>query len=454
MVHLIEFGPARIALDVESGTVHRVDEPAFEILRRITQGEDEAAIAEDAGPEAAEILKEIAELRAQGLLFSESSLDPANLPFNAPVVKALCLLVSQDCNLRCTYCFAETGTYHGKRALMSAETARAALDFLVSSSGGRRHLEVDFFGGEPLLNFEVVKSTVAYGRELEKSTGKEFRFTLTTNAYRVDEEMIDFLNREMKNVVISIDGRREVHNRNRPNAAGAPTWDRVVRNARRIVEARGGKEYYVRGTYTAENLDFSRDVLAIADAGFDQISVEPVVAADGPMQIRPEHIGTIEKEYHRLAEESLKRTREGRGFNFFHFMVDLNSGPCLNRRLRGCGAGSEYLAVAANGDLYPCHQFAGLDGFRMGSVHGERLDPGLQELFRGTHVYSKEGCADCWAKYYCSGGCAASSYLANGDISVPYYVGCETERRRIATAIAMRVLEEETDDQDSKRQDT
>lgn len=449
MVHLIEFNGKYAALDVESGAVHAIDRDAMRVLTFMNAGKSDEQIIADLGENVRDVLAEIHELIDAGLLYSAPKDDPENLQFNEPVVKALCLLIAQDCNLRCDYCFAEAGEYHGGRGLMPPATAKAALDFLVSHSGNRRNLEVDFFGGEPLLNFGVIKETVAYGRELEKKYDKVFRFTLTTNAYQVTDEMIDFINKEMKNVVISIDGRQEVHDARRRNAGGQPTWERVVENAKKIVAGRDEKEYYIRGTYTAENLDFANDVMAIVDAGFDQVSVEPVVSGNTDLAIRMEHVPFLKHEYDVLAMESLKREENGQPFNFFHFMIDLDAGPCLNRRLKGCGAGSEYLAVTADGSLYPCHQFAGNADFRMGSVCGEEPDQDLRKEFETTHIYSKEKCAQCWAKYYCSGGCAANAYMANGDIRKPYEVGCETEKRRIETAIAMKAWKEDiADDQE------
>lgn len=442
MVHLIELNGKYAALDVESGAVHAIDREAMSVLTFMNAGKTDEQIINDLGEGAREVLDEIHRLEDEGLLYSAPA-NPGQIRFNEPVVKALCLLVSQDCNMRCSYCFADGGEYRSTRGLMSEETARAALDFLVGHSGNRQNLEVDFFGGEPLLNFDVVKKTVEYGRELEKSTGKKFRFTLTTNAYKVSDEQLEFINREMKNVVISIDGRQEVHDAQRRGPRNEPTWDRVIRNAKRIVESRGDGEYYVRGTYTAKNLDFANDVLALVDEGFDQISVEPVVAQDSELGITEEHIPFIKHEYEVLARESMRRESEGRGFNFFHFMIDLDSGPCLNKRLRGCGAGGEYLAVAADGSLYPCHQFAGVKEFCMGSVRSGDPDPDVRKYFESAHVYSNEGCRDCWARYYCSGGCAANAYQSNGDIHKPYAVGCETQRQRIETAIAMKVYKEE-----------
>ncbi len=441
MVHLIEFCGKYAALDVESGSVHSIDRDAMRVLTFKNAGKTNEQIIADLGEGAKEVLDEIEELEKNGLLYSKSLYDDKNLRFPKPVVKALCLIVAQDCNLRCSYCFADTGEYHGKRSMMSEQTAHRALDFLVNNSQGRKNLEIDFFGGEPLMNFGVVKSAVKYGRMLEKEHGKTIRFTLTTNAYHVTDEMVEFINEEMKNIVISIDGRKEVHDALRKNVGGAGSYDKVLANAKKIIDGRGDKEYYIRGTYTAKNLDFSNDVMAIADQGFEHISVEPVVTGE-EFAIKSEHLPRIKHEYEVLAREFMKREDKDNGFNFFHFMVDLNSGPCLSKRLRGCGAGSEYLAVSADGELYPCHQFAGIKDFYMGSVTDGLKREDIKETFMNCHVYSKEECKECWAKFYCSGGCAANAYLSNGNINLPYKIGCESEKKRIETAIAMQTFKE------------
>ncbi|MDL2237935.1 thioether cross-link-forming SCIFF peptide maturase [Christensenellaceae bacterium OttesenSCG-928-K19] len=442
MVHLIEFCGKYAALDVESGSVHAIDREAMRVLTFKNAGKTNKQIRNDLGEGVEEVLQEIEELEQQGLLYSDPAENLSELKFNTPVIKALCLLVAQDCNLRCSYCFAETGEYHKNRALMSFDIAKKSLDFLVKHSGNRKNLEVDFFGGEPLINFDVVKKTVEYGRELEKKHDKIFRFTLTTNAYQVTDEMAEFLNREMKNVVISIDGRKEVHDKMRRDAGNHDTYDRVVKNAHKIVDGRGDKEYYIRGTFTHENLDFGGDVVAIADEGFDQISLEPVVTAK-EYAIREEDLPQLKHEYEMLARHYVKRRKDGKGYNFFHFMIDLNSGPCLNKRLRGCGAGSEYLAVAADGSLYPCHQFAGIDKFYMGSVEEGTVDAGIKQAFCDTHIFTKKGCEECWAKYYCSGGCAANAWFDSGDLKTPYRIGCEMEKKRLEAAIAIKTFSDE-----------
>jgi len=386
-----------------------------------------------------EARREIAELMDAGLLDSpclEGIMKPA---FNKPVVKAMCLHVAHDCNLRCRYCFAQTGDYAGKRELMPLDVAERALLYLMEHSGNRHNLEVDFFGGEPLLNFNVVRGAVLYGRELEKKYKKNIRFTITTNAYHVTDEMAEFINAHMKNLVVSIDGRREVHDAMRPNAAGQGSYDRVFANAKKLIGGRGGREYYIRGTYTNRNIDFSNDVMAVADAGFSEISVEPVVDA-GELSICRDDLPAIFDEYEKLASLYLARRRERRPFHFFHFMIDLESGPCLNKRLRGCGAGSEYIAVTPNGDIYPCHQFAGEQSFYMGNIRSGDINREISSKFTECHVFSKKKCAECWAKYYCSGGCFADAYFSGGDIAKPNDLSCEIEKKRIETAIALKVV--------------
>lgn len=432
MIHTFKLGDIYAVLDVHSGSVHQVDEIVYDILN------DQAA-GKYGDEEIREAWAEIEELKQQGLLDSPAAVEDYHPEFNRPVVKSMCLHVAHDCNLRCKYCFANTGDYEGSRELMPLETAKRALLFLAKNSGNRRNLEVDFFGGEPLLNFNVVRGAVEYGRELEKQYDKNIRFTITTNAYHVTDEMADFINAEMKNLVISIDGRREVHDVMRPNAAGAGSYDKVLKNARKLIGGRGGKEYYIRGTYTNRNTDFSRDVMAIADAGFDQISVEPVVDG-GELAIGEADLPQIFGEYEKLAELYLERKKLGKPFHFFHFMIDLESGPCLNKRLRGCGAGSEYIAVTPNGDMYPCHQFAGVDAFYMGNVFENTKNEDIGGKFTECHVFSKEKCAGCWAKYYCSGGCFADAYFTNNDIAKPNHLSCEIEKKRVETAIVLKIL--------------
>ncbi len=355
-------------------------------------------------------------------------------------MKALCLHIAHDCNLGCKYCFAEEGEYHGRRALMSFEVGKKALDFLVANSGNRHNLEVDFFGGEPLMNWEVVKQLVEYGRSLEEPNNKRFRFTITTNGVLLNDEIIDFCNREMSNVVMSLDGRKEVNDYMRPTSNGhGSSYEITVPKFQKFAKSRAGKDYYVRGTFTRNNLDFSEDVKHFADLGFDQMSIEPVVGAeDEPYAIRKEDLPKIMEEYDKLAVEYIKRKKEGRGFNFFHFMIDLNQGPCVAKRLSGCGSGTEYLAVTPWGDFYPCHQFVGQEDFLMGNVDTGITRTDIRDEFKLCNVYAKEKCRDCFARFYCSGGCAANSYNFHGTITDAYEIGCEMQKKRIECAIMIK----------------
>jgi len=355
------------------------------------------------------------------------------------VVKALCLHIAHDCNLACQYCFAEEGEYHGRRALMSFEVGKKALDFLIANSGSRRNLEVDFFGGEPLMNWQVVKQLVEYGRSQEKIHNKHFRFTLTTNGVLLNDEIMEFCNREMGNVVLSLDGRKEVNDKMRPFRNGAGSYDLIVPKFRKFADSRDQANYYVRGTFTRNNLDFSRDVLHFADLGFKQMSIEPVVASpDKPYAIREEDLPTILQEYDILAKEYVKRHKEGRGFQFFHFMIDLNQGPCVAKRLSGCGSGTEYLAVTPWGDLYPCHQFVGQEDFLLGNVDQGITNTKVRDEFKLCNVYAKDKCRDCFARFYCSGGCAANSYNFHGSITDAYDIGCEMEKKRVECSIMIK----------------
>lgn len=442
MIHAGKFEDTYFILDVESGSLHSTDVLVYDIATLIENGTTDYADISDALSDKyptsviSEALMELNELQEDGLLNCEPLIE--HVSFNKPVIKSLCLNIAHDCNLNCTYCFAANGMYSGERQMMSEATAKAALDFLVARSAGRKQLEVDFFGGEPLLNFPVVKACVQYGRELEKIHNKIFRFTLTTNAYHVTDEMADFLNKEMKNIVVSIDGRKEIHDSLRPNMAGEGSFDRCLKNATLLVANRE-KEYYIRGTYTSKNLDFADDVLAIADMGFSEISLEPVVTT-GELELLPEHIETIDKEYQRLGRLYEQRRRDGRPFHFFHFTVDFSSGPCLNKRLRGCGAGTEYVAIAPDGGIYPCHQFDGLPEFLMGNVlEGTTTDKRISSMFANCHVYNKPECKACYAKYFCSGGCAANAYKKNGDLMKPHSLSCEIQRRRLDVAIALYI---------------
>ena len=436
MVHTFIYDGTYFALDVETGSVHVLDIDGFDAVSALVEAEASggfnAVLAETDGA----LADELTELIAEGLLFSHPEEDRAPA---GNVIKAMCLHLAHDCNLACDYCFAKGGAFAGKREMMSAQTARAAIDWLVRVSGPRRNLEIDFFGGEPLLNFGVLKETVDYARAIETAHSKNFRFTVTTNGYRLTDEMADYLNENMHNIVVSIDGRAHVHDAVRKTPGGRGSHERVMRNAQKLLRGRD-KEYYVRGTFTADNLDFSRDVLYIADAGFDGVSVEPVVTS-GPRAIREEHLEAVFAEYDTLAEEYVRRRKEGCGFAFFHFMVDLDAGPCLLKRVRGCGAGTEYLAVAPNGDIYPCHQFVGKSVYKMGSVYVDGLEQTVADLFDTCRVDQIEDCKGCWAKYYCSGGCAAANLNMNGDIKKPYEIGCAMQRRRLEIAIGMAAKE-------------
>ena len=442
-------------LDVNSGSVHVVDELVYDAVGLLDEGKDEPQVTEALKDTYQEddirtALQEIRELKDADMLFTEDIYRNAIEHFKErqTVVKALCLHIAHDCNLACRYCFAEEGEYHGRRALMTYEVGKQALDFLIANSGNRRNLEVDFFGGEPLMNWQVVKDLVAYGREQEKLYNKKFRFTLTTNGVLLDDEVMEFANREMDNVVLSIDGRKEVHDFMRPFRKGAGSYDLVVSKFLKFAESRGEKSYYARGTFTRHNLDFSKDVLHLADLGFDQISVEPVVADEKEeYALRWEDIPRICEEYDTLAKEMIKRRKEGKGFNFFHFMIDLTGGPCVYKRLSGCGSGTEYLAVTPWGDLYPCHQFVGEEKFLMGNVWDGVKRSDLCDEFKNCNVYAKEKCQDCFAKFYCSGGCAANSYNFHGSINDVYDLGCELQRKRVECAIMLKAAEaaEESD---------
>jgi uncharacterized protein len=443
-------------MDINSGAVHIVDDVVYDVLPLLEEKkreEDILAVLSGKYSEEAvrEALSECRELEEAGVLFTEDVYENAieNFSHRPTVVKALCLHIAHDCNLACRYCFAEEGEYHGRRALMSFEVGKQALDFLIANSGNRRNLEVDFFGGEPLMNWQVVKDLVKYGREQEKKHGKNFRFTLTTNGVLLDDEVMEFCNREMANVVLSIDGRKEVHDFMRPFRKGKGSYDLIVPKFRKFAESRNQDRYYVRGTFTRHNLDFAKDVLHLADLGFKQISVEPVVALpEEEYALREEDIPQICEEYDRLAAEMIKRHREGKEFNFFHFMIDLTGGPCVYKRLSGCGSGTEYLAVTPWGDFYPCHQFVGEEAFLMGNVFDGLKASELQEEFKGCNVYAKEKCRNCFAKFYCSGGCAANAYKFHGSINDAYDVGCELQRKRIECAVMIKAALAEEDEKE------
>lgn len=438
-VHCFEQDGEYIVVDGNSGAVHLLDEPAYQVVKAILadpkiQTREDARAQEWADPLQREAAEEILELAKEGLLFSEDiTVVP---PRQETVVKALCLNVAHDCNMRCDYCFAGTGHFGGQRELMSLETAKQAVDFLISASKHRRNCEIDFFGGEPLLNWDVVKETVAYAREREAETGKSFRFTITTNGIGLTPEIMEYINENMYNVVLSIDGRQGVNDRVRRTVSGrGSAYEIIVPKYQKMQRLRAGKSYYVRGTFTAYNLDFASDVEHLSDLGFDEISMEPVVTEAGePYGLSEEHLPKILAEYERLARLYLERQEEGRGFNFFHFNVELKKGPCLYKRLSGCGAGFEYLAVSPGGELYPCHQFVGKEEFKLGTVWEGITDAGLPGIFTNSHVLNKQVCRTCWAKYYCSGGCHANNLFHAGSFTEPYEITCAMEKKRLECA--------------------
>ncbi len=458
MIHQYKNNGYNIVLDVNSGSVHVVDDKVYDVIARMAEDRlehaDRDAIltalrgenTDDA--ELTEMVDEIIELRDDGMLFTEDIYEKSIDAFQnrETVVKALCLHIAHDCNLKCQYCFAEEGEYHGRRALMSFEVGKKALDFLVANSGHRVNLEVDFFGGEPLMNWQVVKDLVAYGRSLEKPHNKKFRFTLTTNGVLLDDDIIAFANKEMANIVLSVDGRKEVHDKMRPMAGGQGSYDLIIPKFQKVAESRNQTNYYVRGTFTHFNKDFAADVCHLADLGFQQISVEPVVASESaPYALTEEDLPALLAEYDKLAAEMIKRKKEGNAFNFFHFMIDLKGGPCVYKRLSGCGSGTEYLAVTPWGDFYPCHQFVGQEEFLMGNVDDGITNTDIREAFKTCNVYSKEKCKNCFAKFYCSGGCAANSYNFHGSIHDVYDLGCELQRKRVECAIMLKAAFAEKD---------
>ena len=451
MIHCYKLGGLNIVLDICSGSVHVVDEVAYDMIERFETTEREALIAwvldtyadrQDVTPdEVAECYDQIVALRDAGRLFTEDTFEPmadALKRKTAGVVKALCLHVAHTCNLNCSYCFASQGKYQGDRALMSLEVGKRALDFLIENSGTRTNLEVDFFGGEPLMNFDVVKELVAYARVREKETGKNFRFTLTTNGVLIDDDVIEFANKEMSNVVLSLDGRKEIHDRFRVDYAGNGSYDKIVPKFQKLVEARGGKNYYMRGTFTHANPDFLKDIQQMLDLGFTELSMEPVVCAeDDPSALTKEDMPIVMEQYEKLAELMLKRHREGRPFTFYHYMIDLKGGPCIYKRVSGCGSGTEYMAVTPWGDLYPCHQFVGEEKFKLGNVFDGVDNTAVQDEFFACNVYARPACRECWAKLYCSGGCAANAYHATGSVTGIYEYGCELFRKRMECAIML-----------------
>ncbi|MGI5970294.1 MAG: thioether cross-link-forming SCIFF peptide maturase [Oscillospiraceae bacterium] len=442
MVHAYSALGVNIAVDVESGAVHVLDELMLSVIKALGENGDRSrqevrsSLSHISDSEFEEAWNEISELRDKGELFAPAQEYDASLPYDPPV-KALCLHVAHDCNLRCKYCFASTGDFGTGRRRMDFEMAKKAVDFVVSKSGDRRNIEIDFFGGEPLMAMDTIKKTVDYAREQGRLHGKNFRFTITTNGVLLSDENIDYINREMDNVVMSLDGRPEVNDRNRKTAAGGGSYELIVPKFKKLLSDRDGKDYYIRGTFTRENLDFCADVLHIVSEGFNSISVEPVIASpDSPYSIRESDLPLIFEEYDKLAQVMA----EDDSFSFFHFNIDLEQGPCVIKRIRGCGAGCEYVAVTPEGDIYPCHQFVGKEEYKMGSVHDGSFDLKKSERFSGYNLYSREGCEKCWAKFYCSGGCSASNLMAEGNIKKPNHIACQMERKRIECAIALKAL--------------
>ena len=450
MIHQYKLGGFNIVLDVCSGSVHVVDEAAYDMIALIEGSAREEVLAAAAAkypdlPQAdlEECYDQIQELKDAGKLFAPdtfAAMAGTLKQRTAGVVKALCLHVAHTCNLNCSYCFASQGKYHGDRAVMSYEVGKQALDFLVANSGKRHNLEVDFFGGEPLMNFQVVKDLVSYARSIEKEKGKNFRFTLTTNGVLVDDDVIEWANKECSNVVLSLDGRKEVHDRFRVDYAGNGSWEKIVPKFQKFVKAREGKEYYMRGTFTHANPDFLKDIQQMLDLGFNELSMEPVVcAADDPSALTEEDLAVVMDQYEKLAELMLKRDEEGKPFTFYHYMLDLSGGPCIYKRISGCGSGTEYMAVTPWGDLYPCHQFVGEERFKLGDIWTGVTNTDVQGEFAACNVYAHPECQDCWARLYCSGGCAANAYHATGKVTGIYEQGCKLFRKRMECAIMVAI---------------
>ena len=452
MVHQYKLNGYDIVLDTASGSVHLVDDVAYDIIEMYkSRSADEicAAICEKypdvTRSDVLECLDDVAELEREHKLFTPDDYEQlaADYKGSSHVIKALCLHVAHTCNLNCSYCFASQGKYHGERAIMSFDVGKRALDFLVENSGDRRNLEVDFFGGEPLMNWQVVKDLVAYARSIEKDAGKNFRFTLTTNGVLLDDEVTDFCNREMHNVVLSLDGRKEVNDRFRVDVAGNGSYDRIVPNFQRFVAKRGDKSYYMRGTYTHYNTDFTNDLFHMADLGFTELSMEPVVCAPGdPCALTEEDFPVLCEQYEILAKDMLRRWREGKPITFYHYMVDLKHGPCIYKRVTGCGSGTEYMAVTPWGELFPCHQFVGDPKYSLGNIWDGVTNTAVQGEFRACNAYSRPDCKDCWARLYCSGGCAANSYHATGSIGGVYEYGCRLFKKRMECAIMLQAAME------------
>lgn len=447
MIHKYKLNGYNIVLDVNSGGVHVVDELTYDMLDNVKPPfEDEcpASVIEKLmrfyeEDEIKSCYNEVKELYNQEILYSEDDYEKYAKYAVAAPVKAMCLLVAMDCNLRCEYCFASTGDYGHGRMIMDFTTGKKALDFLLENSGDRENLEVDFFGGEPLMNFDVVKQLVEYGRSKEKEYNKKFRFTMTTNGVLLDDEKMEYLNKEMSNIVLSIDGRKEVNDRVRRRVDGTGCYDKILPAFKKVKDLRGEQSYYVRGTFTKYNLDFSNDVFHLFDEGFDQISIEPVVCeSKEKYAITEADLPRVFSEYERLAQRMLINEKKGKKFNFFHFMLDLDQGPCAIKRLRGCSSGNEYVAVTTEGDIYPCHQFVGITDFKMGNVFDGTFNTEMKKEFAGAHIYSKPECKKCWAKFYCSGGCNANNYIYSNDIHIPHKLSCEIQKKRLECAIMIK----------------
>ena len=450
MIHQYKLGGYNIVLDVCSGAVHVVDEAAYDMISLFDSHSREDILAVMAkkypnlsAEELAQCYSQVEELKNAGKLFAPDTFEPMAGKLKqktAGVGKALCLHIAHTCNLNCSYCFASQGKYHGERAIMSFDVGKRAMDFLIEHSGTRRNLEVDFFGGEPLMNFQVVKDLVAYARSIEKEKGKNFRFTLTTNGVLVDDDVIEWANRECSNVVLSLDGRKEVHDRFRVDYAGNGSWEKIVPKFQKFVEARGGKDYYMRGTFTHHNPDFLKDIQQMLSLGFTELSMEPVVCAAGdPSALTEEDMPIVMEQYEKLAELMLERDKEGKPFTFYHYMIDLTGGPCIYKRISGFGSGTEYMAVTPWGDLYPCHQFVGEERFKLGNIWDGVTNTEVQGEFAACNVYAHPECRDCWARLYCSGGCAANAYHATGSVTGVYEQGCKLFRKRMECAIMVAV---------------
>ena len=453
MIHQYKLGGYNIVLDVCSGSVHVVDEVAYDIIAMFEQNDRETVIAamqdkyalrdDISAADIAECYAQVENLKDSGKLFAPDTFEGMASKLKqktSGVIKALCMHIAHTCNLNCEYCFASQGKYHGDRAVMSFEVGKRALDFLIENSGSRRNLEVDFFGGEPLMNFDVVKQLVAYARSIEKQHNKNFRFTLTTNGMLIDDDVIEFANQECSNVVLSLDGRKEIHDRYRVDYAGNGSWEKIVPKFKKLVDARGGKDYYMRGTFTHANPDFLKDIQVMLDLGFSELSMEPVVCAPGdPSELTEEDKLIVMDQYEKLAELMRKRDKEGKPFTFYHYMIDLTGGPCIYKRISGCGSGTEYMAVTPWGDLYPCHQFVGEEKFKLGDIWKGVENTAIQDEFMACNVYARPECHDCWARLYCSGGCAANAYHSTGSITGVYKYGCDLFRKRMECAIMVAI---------------